>query len=84
MKIAMAQIWASLREAKVLGEGREMGVMEPLLQIHDSLMMEVREDHVELANAIVLDGLENSVRLRVPVTASGERGPNWRDLTDFE
>lgn len=82
MKRGMAKVWENIQE--FVGDGEEMGEMEPLLQIHDSLMMEVREDLVPLANAIVLDGLENTTKLSVPVTASGEMGTDWGRMVDIE
>lgn len=82
MKKGMARAWEYIKP--YTGRGTELGPIEPLLQIHDSLMLEVREDLVPLANAMVLDALENTVKLRVPVTASGEWGYNWGQPHDIE
>lgn len=49
----------------------------PLLQIHDSLMLEYPEEMHPLVDAIVMDGMEKTVKYTVPITASGEYGYSW-------
>lgn len=49
----------------------------PLLQIHDSIMFEYPEEMHPLVNEIVMDGMENTVRYKCPITASGEYGYSW-------
>lgn len=75
MKKCMAAIWVWIKD---------MEGVYPLLQIHDSIMLEVREDLLPLVNEIVLEGLQETVKLSVPVTASGEWGRNWGQMKDAD
>ena len=50
-----------------------------ILQIHDELIVETRDDEVEKIEAILKDCMENAVRLRVPLTVDLEHGKSWID-----
>lgn len=74
MKKAMARLWALLIEYDLLDE------VWPLLQIHDSIMLEYPEELEVLVDSLVMEALQETVKLSVPVTASGESGLNWGEM----
>jgi len=69
IKLAMIRVdeklWASGLEAQML------------LQVHDELVLEVREAHIEAATALVKREMENAVTLSVPLTVETGNGSNW-------
>ncbi len=54
-----------------------LDVCNPVLDIHDELLMECRENMVEEVGALVVGKFENTARLRVPVKASVAQAPVW-------
>jgi uracil-DNA glycosylase family 4 len=76
MKQAMAWIWKNV--CKVTPE------VEPLLQVHDSLMLEVpdREDVKEFVSDMTVFGLTNTTKLCVPLKAKGSYGKSWAECKD--
>ena len=50
-----------------------------ILQIHDELIVETRDDEVKKIEAILKDCMENAVKLRVPLTVDVEHGKSWID-----
>lgn len=48
-----------------------------ILQVHDELVFEVREDAALEAARVIRDAMENAVELRVPLSVGMERGVNW-------
>jgi len=55
-------------------------VVHPLLQIHDELLFEAREDVVEDLSELITWDFENCVRLNVPIKASAVSADTWGDL----
>jgi len=58
----------------------KLGVQEEikmLLQVHDELVFEVKESHVEEAKAVIKDLMENTVKLSVPLVVDIGIGENW-------
>lgn len=59
-----------------------------LLQIHDSLMLEIDEDEelFTYVNAMMIEGLTKhcGMHLRVPVLADGKRGKTWGSMVATE
>lgn len=73
----------------VMAEGdddfQEMGlyrdeIVFPLLQVHDELLFEVREDMATDVGEHVKYRFENCARLEVPIEASWVTAPTWGDL----
>ncbi|MDA3885660.1 MAG: DNA polymerase I [Candidatus Delongbacteria bacterium] len=48
-----------------------------LLQVHDELIFEVREEEIESFSLFVKDSMENIVKLKVPLTVNIGVGDNW-------
>ncbi len=71
VKLTMAAVQDDLERGGLLG------LINPLLQVHDELLFEAREDlAVELA-ALVASRFESCVRLDVPIKASSAIAPSW-------
>lgn len=51
-----------------------------LLQVHDELVFEVKENLADEVSKIVKEAMENVVRLRVPVVAEVHTAGNWGDI----
>ena len=64
VKLSMAEGQDKIVEYKLLGD-----ICNPLLQIHDELLFECREDMAEEVGALIVDIMEHSVRLRIPLKA---------------
>ncbi|MDR1476852.1 MAG: DNA polymerase I [Rickettsiales bacterium] len=73
IKIAMARIRDRLRKEKLDSEIRM------LLQVHDELVFEVREDLVGTASGIVKPIMEGAAKLSIPATVGIGTGDNWKD-----
>ena len=50
-----------------------------ILQIHDELIVEARDDEVEKVEELLRSCMENAVKLRVPLTVDVEHGKSWID-----
>ena len=51
-----------------------------LLQVHDELIFECPKSEAEAAAALIRQGMESVVELRVPLKVSVEIGPRWGDF----
>ena len=51
-----------------------------ILQVHDELVFDVARGEKEEISAIVKDGMENVIKLKVPVEAHIEWGKNWLEM----
>ncbi len=71
IKIAMARVERRLRE-----EGLRSRLV---LQIHDELDLEVPEDEIEAASALVRETMEGVAELKVPLIAEVSYGANWAE-----
>ena len=70
MKIAMNKVYDGLKniDAKIV------------LQVHDELILEVKEEQKEQAKEILKNSMENAVQLDVPLKVEISEGTNWFDL----
>ncbi len=71
IKKAMLDLRAALRARG--GGGRLV------LQIHDELLLEVPEGEAETVRALVVDVMENALRLDVPLVVDARLGHNWAE-----
>ncbi|MEW6107811.1 MAG: DNA polymerase I [Nitrospirota bacterium] len=71
IKIAMINIRRRFR--------RESPGAGMILQVHDELLFEVKEEEAEIVKKIVKEEMEGAVRLTVPVKVDIGIGKNWAD-----
>lgn len=75
IKLTMASVM------DILEDGHMLEVVNPLLQVHDELLFEAREDVVDELIYMVGDEFANCVRLdEVPIRWSGTSALTWGDL----
>ncbi len=72
IKEAMRQIWDGGMQ-----EWIKDGLVYPLIQIHDSLDSEVRDDFIHEYVDIVVPIMENVVELSIPIVAEPKVGKRW-------
>lgn len=53
-----------------------------LLQVHDEVLIEARIDQMREVESIVIDCMENTVKLDVPLVADGKILANWGEMKD--
>ena len=54
------------------------------LQVHDELVLDVSRKELNKAYRILKDGMENVIKLKVPIEAHIEVGKNWLELEEYE
>ncbi len=69
IKIAMNRVSAGLKAARLKAD--------LLLQVHDELVLEADEDDADKAAAILKEGMENAMALKVPLTVEVHMGKDW-------
>ncbi|MGI6466712.1 MAG: DNA polymerase I [Sphaerochaetaceae bacterium] len=52
-----------------------------LLQVHDELIFEVVEDEMDVMKELVVNEMENSYNLSIPIKVSVETGKNWGEMS---
>ena len=72
MKLAMLRVGEAL-------EGSEDDV-RMLLQVHDELLLEVREGSLDRTREIVRKAMEGVYPLDVPLVVDQKVGPNWMEV----
>lgn len=75
IKVAMIDIQEALVKN---GLGAKM-----TLQVHDELVLDVPKDELDESCRIVRNGMENVIRLNVPVEAHIEAGSNWLEQKEL-
>lgn len=55
-----------------------------IMQVHDELVFDVKEDELKKVALIVKSGMENVVKLDVPMKVHLEIGENWLDMEEYE
>lgn len=69
MKIAMINVYHRLEEEKLQAK--------LILQIHDELIIECKEDEKEKVKKLLKECMENAVTLRIPLKADVSEASNW-------
>lgn len=70
----MAQVWERL----LLTRGSYQ--VEPLLQVHDALILEFPEGRYEAVDSLMQNALDQLQMFPVPITMEGQAGKRWSDL----
>ena len=71
IEVAMMQLQAELH--------RQGLPAQLLLQVHDELVLEVSPDALEATKSLVVETMENAVKLSVPLVAETGTGSNWME-----
>ena len=50
-----------------------------ILQVHDELVFEAPEDEIEILSALVKNGMESVIDLKVPLKVEMSWGKNWKE-----
>lgn len=69
MKAAMIRVYERLRQ--------DLPSARIVMQVHDELLVEVREEDTKRAMALVKEEMENAVSLSIPLTVDVTSGKNW-------
>lgn len=69
MKIAMINVYNELKNKNLKSK--------IVLQVHDELLIETYIDEVEIVKDILKKGMENVIKLKVPLNVEIEEGNNW-------
>ena len=69
IKIAMILVWKALREAKLESK--------LILQVHDELVIETKENEVEEVRKILADNMKAAASLAVTLEIDLHTGTNW-------
>jgi len=73
LKVAMNRLWRELRSR---GLHSRM-----ILQVHDELVLEVREGELEQVAPLVVDTMAGAYELKAPLKVDAKVGSNWLDMT---
>lgn len=71
MKLAMIRVWKDLKTAKLDAK--------VLVQVHDELLLEVKESDLEQARDILKNGMKNVADLSVELEVDVHEGKDWYD-----
>ena len=80
IKVAMINIHKALN----IEHGTYNTECKMLLQVHDELVFEVKEDKVEHYAKILKPLMEEAIRLSVPVKVEAKAGDNWGEMTTLD
>ncbi|MBQ9354550.1 MAG: DNA polymerase I, partial [Clostridia bacterium] len=69
IKLAMINVFNRLK--------KELPTAKLILQVHDELIVECREEDKEKASMILVEEMENSVKLAVKLSVDAHTGKNW-------
>ena len=69
IKLAMTEVDSQLRKRNLQSR--------MVLQIHDELLLEVKENEIEEVKKLLVETMENVVKLSVPLTVECNYGKNW-------
>ena len=81
MKLAMIAVYEKLRNVTASWQGgRKIEDVKMLLQVHDELILEVKEGLEDEVSALVKKAMEEVVELRVPVEVHVAVGTRWGEM----
>jgi len=79
IKIAMIRISRMINEFKT-NEREKIKPIKMLLQVHDELVFEVRNDLVEEATIKIKEIMDHIIELKVPLIVEAKAGNNWGEM----
>ncbi len=79
IKVAMINIAKELQETR----DKRQEECKMLLQVHDELVFEVREDKVQDYINLIKPLMETAIKLSVPITVEAKVGNNWGEMEKF-
>lgn len=82
VKLAMLEVYR-YETGEKKKRGVEQGDFRMLLQVHDELVFEVKEDKVDVVAKLVKDTMEMVYKLNVPVVADVKVGKNWGEMKEL-
>ena len=71
IKIAMINVYKRLKEEKLKST--------LILQVHDELILNVKQGEEEIINKLIKEEMENAVSLSVKMEVDINEGPTWYD-----
>ncbi len=71
MKMAMIEVYKSIKNSSSI---------KLLLQVHDELVLEVKESEIEKYSKRIVNIMENITKLDVPLIADVKAGDNWGEM----
>lgn len=74
MKMAMIKVRDEIKEKFKNNE------VKIILQVHDELVFEVREDTIKQVSKVVKEAMEDIYKLKVPIIVDVEAGDNWEEM----
>jgi len=72
MKLAMLRVHEKIRAGELRAD--------LLLQVHDELLFEIDEAHIEEGAKLIKDTMEHVMELRVPLKVDIKIGNNWGEI----
>ncbi|MCK6462662.1 MAG: DNA polymerase [Candidatus Pacebacteria bacterium] len=75
---------AMVRVDKILAEKGLKDYVRMLLQIHDELLFEVKENAVAQAAPIIIEAMEGVHANEVPLKVNAEVGDNWEEMKEYK
>ena len=83
MKIAMIKVYERIAANFKTNNhefDKQAGEVKILLQVHDELVIEVKDNLVKKVAAIVKEEMEKVIKLKVPIIADVSAGDNWEEM----
>jgi DNA polymerase-1 len=79
VKKAMIEVYKKLNEFDE-SKKHKTAAAHILMQVHDELVLEVKEDCVDEVSKILKETMESVVKLKVPVKVEVHAGKNWGEV----
>jgi DNA polymerase-1 len=81
IKQAMRELWPKMVEWNKRWDDQKGGeCVRPLLQVYDDLLMELRDEMVDLIIPQIRDTMENAVNISIPITTGVKVGKRWGSM----
>jgi len=80
IKVAMINIHKVISQQSIVSSKE----IKMLLQVHDELVFEIKEDKLEFWARKLVPLMESAIKLSVPIKVEAEAGDNWGELKKLE